>query len=399
MLFLQLEIMFPSLNWKKLALLIIMARVSLLLASENEEKWSKYLKLIDKSVGSYTPCQGNCTCHSAVIDDDLKIWRERGGIKREDFERAKPRGTHYQIVAHKLYREDKCMFPARCSGIEHFITQILDDLPDMEMIINVRDWPQDVKWGGDPLPIFSFSKARKENRDVMYPAWTFWEGGPAVWPIYPRGLGRWGEMMKDLDKKADEWPWNKKMNKGFFRGSRTSAQRDPLILLSRSKPDLVDAQYTKNQAYKSKADTLGAEPAKVVHLLDHCDHKYLFNFRGVSASFRLKHLFLCDSVVFHVGDDWLEFFYQALKPWVHYIPVDDDLGNVEELLNFAKENDEVVRKIAERGRKFIKDHLTMSDIFCYWRKLLKGYHKQIKFKVKRNKSYKQIHPPAVRDEL
>ena len=32
---------------------------------------------------------------------------------------------------------------------------------------------------------------------------------------------------------------------------RTSSARDPLILLSRRKPDLVDAAYTKNQAWKS----------------------------------------------------------------------------------------------------------------------------------------------------
>ena len=34
---------------------------------------------------------------------------------------------------------------------------------------------------------------------------------------------------------------------------RTSAERDPLILLSRRKPNLVDAAYTKNQAWKSDA--------------------------------------------------------------------------------------------------------------------------------------------------
>lgn len=55
--------------------------------------------------------------------------------------------------------------------------------------------------------------------------------------------------------------------------------------------------------------------------------RYLFNFRGVAASFRLKHLFLCDSVVFHVGDEWIEFFYPAMKPWVHYIPVKKDLSD------------------------------------------------------------------------
>lgn len=57
--------------------------------------------------------------------------------------------------------------------------------------------------------------------------------------------------------------------------------------------------------------------------------RYLFNFRGVAASFRFKHLFLCGSLVFHVGDEWVEFFYTQLKPWVHYIPVKTDLSNVQ----------------------------------------------------------------------
>lgn len=68
-------------------------------------------------------------------------------------------------------------------------------------------------------------------------------------------------------------------------------------------------------------DTLHAPPAEEVSLEDHCQYKYLFNFRGVAASFRLKHLFLCGSLVLNVGNEWLEFFYPALKPWVHYIPV------------------------------------------------------------------------------
>lgn len=48
------------------------------------------------------------------------------------------------------------------------------------------------------------------------------------------------------------WPWERKETKAFFRGSRTSQERDALVLLSRSNPELVDAQYTKNQAWKSK---------------------------------------------------------------------------------------------------------------------------------------------------
>ena len=83
----------------------------------------------------------------------------------------------------------------------------------------------------------------------MYPAWTFWEGGPAVWPIYPKGLGRWDQQMKTIPDEAKKWPWEKKINLAFFRGSRTSKERDPLVLLSRSDPNLVDAKYTKNQSW------------------------------------------------------------------------------------------------------------------------------------------------------
>nr|XP_002126603.1 protein O-glucosyltransferase 1 [Ciona intestinalis] len=362
-------------------------------ASAKEPNWQVYLDAISEAAANYTSCGGNCTCHSDVITSDLKLWRERGGITNEDMKRGLERSVHYQIIDHKLYRQDKCMFPSRCSGIEHFILEIINDLPDMELGINVHDWPQVMKHSPYPMPILSFSKVAKEHQDIMYPAWTFWAGGPAVWPIYRNGLGRWDLMRKDLKKKDNEFPWEKKQNIGFFRGSRTSSERDPLVLLSRENPDLVDAQYTKNQAWKSKKDTLGAEPAEIVHLLDHCQYKYLFNFRGVAASFRLKHLFLCGSLVFHVGEDWLEFFYPALKPWVHYIPVSPSLNEVKDLINFAKENDEVVKKIANRGKRFITKHLKMDDISCYWKKLLFQYAELLKYKVGRRMEYQEIVSP------
>lgn len=281
------------------------------------------------------------------------------------------------------------MFPSRNKGIEHFILNIIDKLPNTEFALNTRDWPQTVHWN-EKLPVFSFSKVDSENYDIMYPNWSFWEGGPAVWPIYPTGLGRWDQLSKLLKKQAKEWPWDKKETKAFFRGSRTSDERDPLVLLSRKKPHLIDAQYTKNQAWKSDADTLGAKPAEEVKLEDHCKYKYLFNFRGVAASFRFRHLFLCNSLVFHVGDQWLEFFYDELKPWIHYIPVKQDLSDAEELIEFAKENDKIAKEIAQRGYKFISKHLKMKDIDCYWQELIKEYTKLLKYEVKKNVNLIQI---------
>ncbi|XP_038613738.1 protein O-glucosyltransferase 1 isoform X2 [Tachyglossus aculeatus] len=302
------------------------------------------------------------------------------------------------VADHRPCDSANCSCHRGCSGVEHFILEVIDRLPDVELVINVRDSPQVPKWAGSVAPVFSFSKTA-DYSDIMYPAWTFWEGGPAVWPIYPTGLGRWDLLTDHLARAAEQWPWDRKIAQGYFRGSRTSPERDPLVLLSREDPGLVDAQYTKNQAWKSEKDTLGRPPAKEVSLVDHCKYRYLFNFRGVAASFRFKHLFLCGSLVFHVGAEWLEFFYPQLKPWVHYIPVNADLSNVRELLQFVKENDGLAREIAERGRRFVTDHLRMADVSCYWETLLTEFARVLTYEVKRKENYQEILPKRVKTEL
>ncbi|XP_071321051.1 protein O-glucosyltransferase 1 [Trachinotus anak] len=376
-------------------LLILLQVCDLCLVGAAGKEWKKIRENISDAVKEYTPCNPvNCSCHLSVLQHDLRPFK--GGVSEDVMAATVQRGvgTHYQIIGHKLYREHNCMFPARCSGVEHFILEVIDRLPDLEMVVNVRDYPQVPNWVQPTLPVFSFSKT-SDYQDIMYPAWTFWEGGPAVWPIYPTGLGRWDLMRDDLKKSAAQWPWKKKESKGFFRGSRTSPERDPLILLSREAPELVDAEYTKNQAWKSERDTLGKPPAKEIPLADHCKYKYLFNFRGVAASFRLKHLFLCGSLVFHVGDEWQEFFYPQLRPWVHYIPVKQDLSDVRELLQFVKENDAIAQEIATRGKEFILDHLRMQDVSCYWERLLSEFSQLLTYKPKRNNSYNQIvHRPS-----
>jgi len=350
---------------------------------KHEKKWAKYLRAIEQAQSSYRDCESEC--YKQVYQTDLATWK-KSGITREMIQNA-GRGVKYQIIDGKLYRSKECMFGPRCSGVQHFILQILDGkwkpkgpkLPNMEMVINVSDYPQISAHSNNanPSPIFSFSKDN-HYLDIMYPAWTFWEGGPALSTIERTGIGRWDLKFQTLGESSRRWPWHRKKKVGFFRGSRTSHERDPLIYLSRKYPDMFNASYVKNQAWRSNDDTLG-QPATEISLEDHCMFKYLYNFRGVAASFRFKHLFLCRSLVFHVGEEWLEFFYPEMKPWVHYVPVKTDLSDALELLEFALAKDHEIHTIAENGYKFIKEHLTMDDVTRYWYELLTEYAKLLKY--------------------
>lgn len=338
----------------------------------------------------YIPCtQSNCTCNELQLQEDFRPFLS--GITPKMLEAVRSRGTRYQILDHKLYRQRDCMFPARCSGVEYFIKPLLDKLPNMELVINVRDWPQIyLQYNKNSGPVLSFSKT-EEYADIMYPAWGFWEGGPAI-SLYPTGLGRWDKHREAISEAGNKNSWKEKEDKAFFRGSRTSAERDSLVLLSRDDPELVDAQYTKNQAWKSPADTLNAPPASEVSFEEHCKYKYLFNFRGVAASFRFKHLFLCKSLVFHVGNEWKEFFYDSLKPWIHYIPLkfNPSTEDIRNMIEYFKRNDNLAMKIAEEGFQYIWNHLRMEDVRCYWEKLLMKYGELMMGEIVRDETLIEI---------
>lgn len=124
----------------------------------SNEKYKKYIEAINEAERNYIECNTTrCECFKNIIIRDLKPFK-KNGISKELIDIAKTRGTFYQIIGGKLYREKDCMFPSRCAGIEHFIFKIIDNLTDMDLVVNTRDYPQSNKHFGKPLPILSFSK-------------------------------------------------------------------------------------------------------------------------------------------------------------------------------------------------------------------------------------------------
>uniref|UniRef100_A0A182SQY4 CAP10 domain-containing protein n=1 Tax=Anopheles maculatus TaxID=74869 RepID=A0A182SQY4_9DIPT len=115
--------------------------------------FNKYFSAIELAVAAYVSCNNtNCNCHADVLRADLKPFKAQG-ITLESINRAKQYGTHYQIVDRKLYRQRECMFPARCSGVEHFVKPLLPLLPNMDLIVNCRDWPQIHRhWSKEKIP-------------------------------------------------------------------------------------------------------------------------------------------------------------------------------------------------------------------------------------------------------
>ncbi|GMT25037.1 hypothetical protein PFISCL1PPCAC_16334, partial [Pristionchus fissidentatus] len=172
----------------------------------------------------------------------------QSGITREMMAQLETLGNKYQIINHTVYRSRRCTFPARCEGVDQFLIRLARLLDDTEFVLNDFDTPKLTKVAR-PLPLFSFSKKEGEYWDIVYPAWSFHKGGPAI-SLYPSGIGHWNETREALMKYSSSKPWPSRQSRGFFIGSRTNTQRDALVLLSRRFPSLADASFTKNQGYR-----------------------------------------------------------------------------------------------------------------------------------------------------
>ena len=110
-------------------------------------------------------------------------------------------------------------------------------------------------------------------------------------------------------------------------------------------------------------------------------YKWLLHLDGHSYSARLQNLLLTNAAVLKQQSMYVEYYYRALQPWVHYIPfyvtAHDD---IVEVLQNVSQHDEAVRLVAHRAQAFAHATLDVDSRTCYWRRLLHGWSHRLAYR-------------------
>ena len=69
----------------------------------------------------------------------------------------------------------------------------------------------------------------------------------------------------------------------------------------------------------------------------------------------------------------VEWFEPLLQPWVHYVPVSSDLGNLSDAVRWVRANGGAARRMADAGAKLVDEALSARAMERYMRALLRGY--------------------------
>ena len=249
-------------------------------------------------------------------------------------------------------------------------------VPDLDFIFHFGDGVPDA-W---PL----------EKPHVQYPMYApvfvheMWHGAGAI--LAPPRSHTEGNLMA-MSPESVRALWTSKRAKAVWRGSTTGAvytkdnwqvpPRSKAVLLSRKRPDLLDAGFNNlnAQAEGPAADLMekagmGANRMQYDELFR---HQIVLSIDGNTVADRLPTLLAGASAVVKQGSERIEFWYHDLVPFVHYIPAHADLSDLEHVLDEALRNSTRLQQIGQNGRALVLDRLHPHSILCYWMQLLHTY--------------------------
>jgi hypothetical protein len=262
-------------------------------------------------------------------------------------------------------------------------------------------------------PIFRLSKNEQGLRDgnseagknifLLPDLYMFFANGSPVMPHRPSSPG---PALCPLVNPKDDMPLKRKINKAYFLGSATNGR----ILNKDNFTDFSPGNMRLNNHIRLKMKAISIKyPDKViVNIVNFCEGKltetdpfckvlaqqgYRVSPReGPSASLRYKFIMSIDgnsaawcrpvwimnsnSVLLKVKGTATEWFYPAMKPNFHFIPISDDEQEFMATLNQTLAlDDRSVSRISKNAQRFVATFLTDKAIKDYAFEMLYAYAK------------------------
>jgi hypothetical protein len=288
----------------------------------------------------------------------------------------------------------KHMFQELCN-------QYQDSIPDIDFFINKRDFPLLKKnktepyhhiWDNENQPLVSHCYDQyapilsmvscKDFADIPIPTTEDWTRIMTQEQVFFAATKRTINTTDQFEQN-----WSRKKSIAVFRGSNTgigtNIENNPRLKLCHlfGKHPLFDVGITSwNQRYRKvygQTEITQTNPkqynfiVKPLTLNEQSNYKYIIHVQGHVQAYRLGMELASYSVILMVESKYKLWYEHLLKPWEHYVPVSEDLSDLEEKVNWCIQNDELCKTISLNARKFYETYLNRKGCMEYLFGLLK----------------------------
>ena len=277
-----------------------------------------------------------------------------------------------QVISQQVYSECHAEINFYSEILHSAIYKVLEfkHIPNVEFILACDDVITK-EFPFKDVPVFAFSKRTKDKNAILLP------------DPYLLQISKWEYVIRSINGLRNSTPWEKKEARIFFRGASSDIQvkanhtasyvaensaRYKLVEMSKKHPDKIIAtfnnyQFVEKEAIEIIRKEFGSESAWA-SFPEHLKYRYLMSLDGKGCAWmRVPWIMYSDSVLFKHETDLRQWFYGALKPYKHYIPVEKkDLSDLEEKIDWAESNQDQVRKISSLANQFVRENLTPEKV-------------------------------------
>lgn len=186
-------------------------------------------------------------------------------------------------------------------------------------------------------------------------------------------------LINSICKTALHYPWDKKINKIFWRGSITGFEdlekneRFKIVKLGSQYPDIFDVGLTNIKLNEKFFNFLKSFYYKNnIHPANQLAYKYLLAIDGNAFPGAFFWQLFSNSLIFKNKSDYLEWYYINLKNNEHYVEYCDEKDLLEKI-NFLRHDDRFAKSIIKNANEFSKSFLSNESILSYIFKLFEKY--------------------------
>ncbi len=329
---------------------------------------------------------------------DIAIEQQFEQFKKNGIKKSLLEITWKRVKKFESFKRYK-IISSKVIGPETFIKDLLQvmvakyNVPDVDFIYYHHDILRSDSFDRRQAycPIFVSSQEDKKTPTVLFIDWYYSILNK------PREFDQqvhapaWNSLIELMNQNQLVCKWKDKKEIAFWRGAwcyvgckdiktMKNYPRGHAVWLSLYKcPNLIDAKCIDG-AFLSNELKREIGVAEFTNPLDQLQYKYLIDIDGITCTYpSLQWKLLSGCLVFKQITKDKMWFYPQLKPWIHYVPLKQDLSDLEEKIMWAKTHDEEAYQIAQNARQFILTHVMPEHILLYCYKTLVKYASLQKF--------------------
>ena len=296
--------------------------------------------------------------------------------------------SHYRILDNKLYKyvDDQYSFVEKDNNLEKALKTLLliQKVPDVDFLLSIVDGIEEpympkncfsVKDVSKQVPILGQAKESTYKNIVLV---------PDQFSLSDKWANISNEVI-DINKTSI---FEEKIEKAFWRGSLTDMglpnecfpfegyKSCPRFKICKCDSEYVDAGIVFPLLTKYGEEILKKENVikQKASNKEHIAYKYLPVLDGHMCTYPgYQWRLLSNSVALKQESNQIQWFYNALKPFEHYIPIENDMSDLCEKIKWAKENNEKVKIIINNAQDFVLNNLLFEDNYVYLFRILYNY--------------------------